>query len=215
MNPSVLRSGTSLDEARSAVIFIHGRGSSGQDVIGLAEAIPRDDTAWLAPSAPHGAWYPRRFLVPIEENEPYLSEALRNLDQLFEDLQADGFPPERIGLTGFSQGACLALEYAVRNPRRYGFVAALSGALIGPLETPRSAIDLAQTPVLLACAEEDAHIPAEYVESTHRQLLTAKAALTRQRFPGNMHAIFPEEIEWISKTLANLNAADPSDHAFP
>jgi len=206
MNRSVVRTGASLDRARSAVIFIHGRGSSGEDAIGLAEAIPEKRTAWLAPSAPHRAWYPQRFLVPTEENEPHLSEALRIVDQLFDELQTTGFPADRIGLTGFSQGACLALEYAARNPRRYGFVAALSGALIGPLDTSRPAFDLAQTPVLLACADEDAHIPAEYVEKSEEILSKANASVTRQRFPGNTHAIFPEEIEWIGKILESLNS---------
>src|SRR5690625_7518173 len=112
--------------------------------------MPETWSCWLSRSARQCDWYRQRFLFPPEVYEPNLSESLRSVDQLFDELQTPGFPADRIGMTCFSQGACLALEYAARNPRRYGFVAALSGALIGPLDTSRPAFDLAQTPVLLA-----------------------------------------------------------------
>lgn len=207
MNPSVHHLGPAPGDARAAVLFLHGRGSSGSDVTGLADALPVNGVAWLAPSAAGGTWYPLRFVVPTAENEPHLGNALGTVDQLFGKLRAAGLPPERIGLAGFSQGACLALEYAARRPRRYGFVAALSGALIGPLETPRPPFDLAGTPVLLGCAEHDAHVPPEYVEHTACVLAEASTDLTRQRFPGSAHTVFPEEIEWMRRALERIAAA--------
>ena len=120
---------------------------------------------------------------------------------LASEVQAAGVPPGKMGLIGFSQGACLALEFAARNPRRYGFVAALSGALIGPLGTPRPPLDLRGTPVLLGCAERDAHIPLEYVEQSAGILSRSGAEVTKQIFPGGSHMVFPEEIEWLRQRL--------------
>ncbi len=160
--------------ARRGHPTVHGRGSSPHDIAGLADVMPGAGIAFLAPSATGGTWYPQRFLAPLERNEPWLSSALTVIDQLVAEVLAAGIAAEQIGLAGFSQGACLVLEYAVRNPRRYGFVAGLSGALIGPPDTPRPtgdlhgtprpASNLHGTPVLLGCAELDTHIPLDYVE---------------------------------------------------
>jgi len=111
---------------------------------------------------------------------------------------------DRIGLIGFSQGACLSLEYCARAPGRYGFVAGLSGALIGPIDTPRTAGDLQHTPILLGCAEHDAHIPLEYVEESAAVVAKMNAAVTKQIFPGSAHTVFPEEIMWLKQQTAGL-----------
>lgn len=202
MTNQTIHTGPALEKAAGAILLIHGRGSSGHDILSLAKQIPAERVAWLAPSASRGSWYPQRFLAPLEQNEPWLGQSLDVIDQLVSQAVAAGIPSERIGLTGFSQGGCLALEYAARNPRRYGFVAGLSGALIGPLETPRPKIDLCQTPVLLGCAEHDAHVPFEYVEHSARLLADSNAATTIQKFPGNFHTIFPEELDWLSRRVA-------------
>jgi predicted esterase len=139
------RFGSPLVQARGAVILVHGRGSSPHDIAGLADVIPGAGLAFLAPAATGGTWYPQRFLAPLERNEPWLSSALNVIDRLVAEVLAAGLAAERIGLAGFSQGACLVLEYAARHPRRYGFVAGLSGALIGPPDTPRPAGDLQRT----------------------------------------------------------------------
>lgn len=204
MSEGILQIGPPLSGARAAVILLHGRGSSGHDIARLAEAIPNADVGWLAPSAASGSWYPQRFLVPPSENEPWLGDSLRTIHRLLGKIEEAGLPSERIALAGFSQGACLALEYAFRHPRRYGFVAVLSGALIGPLETPRDPIDLQGTPILFGCAEHDAHIPAPFIDHSERLLLDANAAVTRMRFPGNTHSVFPEELEWIRQAIAAL-----------
>lgn len=204
MNEDIFRIGPPLSEAKAAIILIHGRGSSGHDIAGLAEAIPDPAVSWLAPTAASGSWYPHRFLVPPSQNEPSLSESLETIDRLFGEIETAGLPSQRIALAGFSQGACLALEYAFRHPRRYGFVGVLSGALIGPLETPRNPVDLQGTPVLLGCSEHDAHIPEPYVDHSERLLTEANATVTRLHFPGNTHSVFPEELEWIRQAIAAL-----------
>jgi predicted esterase len=198
----VLRFGAPLAEATGAVILIHGRGSSAQDIAGLAKALKNDGVAFLAPNATDGTWYPQRFFVPLVQNEPALTSALDVIDELVREAQAAGLPLERIALAGFSQGACLTLEYVTRHPRRYAFAAGLSGALIGPLETARPHVDLKETPVLVACAGGDAHIPLAFVEQSAATLATFNAAVTKQIFPGNAHTVFPDEVHWLREQVA-------------
>ena len=203
---SILRLGPPLAQARSTIILLHGRGSSAEDIAGLAKVLPVEGVALIAPNAAGGTWYPQRFFAPLQQNEPSLSRALGAIDALVNEAIAAGISSERIGLVGFSQGACLALEYAVRHPRRYGFVAGLSGALIGPLDTVRRAVDLLQTPVLVACAESDGHIPLDHVEQSAAALSRFGAMVTKQIFPGGAHTVFPEEITWL-KAQINRPAA--------
>lgn len=195
---STLRLGTPLGRARAAIILLHGRGSAAEEIAGLSSVFTAPGLAFLAPNATHHTWYPNRFLAPLPQNEPWLGSALEVVDQLVNEVRAAGIPFDHIGLAGFSQGACLALDYAARNPRRYGFVAGLSGALIGPLDTPRPPIDLQGTPVLVGCAERDAHIPLDHVEASVRTLTAANAAVTRQIYPGSAHTVFPPEIAWLA-----------------
>lgn len=196
-----LRRGEPLAEARGVLILIHGGGAPAEDIAGLANYLPVENLAILAPSARENTWYPNRFFVPLEENEPWLSSGLDLIDSLLGEARAAGIPDDRIGIAGFSQGGCLALEYAVRHPRRYGFVAGMSSALIGPAGIPRKTADLLETPVLLACADHDPHIPLPYVEESAGILSRSNAALTKQIFRGCDHTVFPEEIEWLAARI--------------
>lgn len=196
-----LRRGKPLAEAKGVLILIHGRGAPTEDIAGLANYLPVEDLAVLAPSAHQNTWYPNRFFVPLEENEPWLSSGLALIDSLVEEARAAGIPDDRIGIAGFSQGGCLALEYAVSHPRRYGFVAGMSSALIGPAGIHRKPADLLETPVLLACADHDPHIPLPFVEESAGILSRSNATFTKQIFRGYDHTVFPEEIEWLSARL--------------
>ncbi len=129
----VAASGAKRPQARAAAILLHGRGSNSGDMLGLAQEFSQRDIAYLAPDAPRGSWYPYSFLAPLEQNEPHLSDALATVGAAFAQLAREGYPAERVALIGFSQGGCLALEYAARNAKRYGAVAGLSAGLIGPL----------------------------------------------------------------------------------
>jgi predicted esterase len=194
-----LRFGSRLGRAEGACILIHGRGSSPRDIGGLGEIMARRDWAFLAPAARGGTWYPQRFLAPIAENEPWLSSAIGVIDALVSEARDSGLEDDRIALAGFSQGACLALEYAARHPARYRFVAGLSGALVGPLGIPRAPADLRGTPVLLGCAEMDPHIPLEHVEESARILAGMGAQVAKQIYPGGLHSLYPQEVEWLRK----------------
>jgi phospholipase/carboxylesterase len=203
---NTLRLGAPLAQARGVVILIHGRGSSAEDIAGLADVFDSSQLAYLAPEAANNSWYPQRFLVPPAHNEPWLSSALATIDTLVTEALAAGIPSERIALVGFSQGACLSLEYASRHPRRYAFIAGLSGALIGPTDTARDCVDLQQTPVLIGCADHDTHIPLDHVEHSATALSAFNAEVTKHIFPGSAHTVFPIEVDWLKKQSLRLSA---------
>lgn len=195
---NTLRFGTPLKEARGAVILVHGRGASAEDIAGLADVLPQEGMAFFAPDATQGTWYPQRFFMPLAMNEPWLSSGLALLHELVQEITAAGVPLGRIGLAGFSQGGCLALEYLVRHPAGLGFVAGMSSALIGPEGTGRPVVDLASVPVLVACSERDPHIPLEFVKSSVQTLKGLGAQVTSHIFPGGDHTVFQEEVDWVS-----------------
>ena len=197
--------GAPLDRAGGAVILVHGRGATAESMMPLADAFGRDDIAYVAPQAAGGAWYPYTFLAPLEINEPGLTSALEVLAALVARLEDAGFPAERIGFAGFSQGACLSAEYVARNARRYGCVACLSGGLIGPPGTPRDYPgSLAGTPVLLGCSDIDAHIPLERVQES-TVVLSALGAETDERiYPGMGHTVNDDEVAAVRDMLAAM-----------
>lgn len=198
--------GADLATARSAVILLHGRGSSPEDMQDLASVFETDDVTFVAPAAPGGTWYPQRSFAPLAANEPWLSAALHTVDATAADLVARGMPATQIGLVGFSQGACLALEHTLRAPRTYAFTAALSGALIGPNDTPRPARDFQRQPILIGCAQADPHIPLEFVEKSAGVLELMNADVTAEIYPGGAHTVFPSEIAWINRQLQRREA---------
>jgi predicted esterase len=193
----LLRGGTPLHTARAAVILLHGRGASAEDILSLGEQAIEDlpCVSLLAPQASGGAWYPLRFLAPLEENEPHLTSALGVVAGLVREVESVGLPSSKIVLAGFSQGACLALEYAARNPRAYGGVLGLSGALIGPPGAPRSPKGgMAGTDVYLGCSDRDPHIPLSSVEEAAAFFRGIGATVDKAIFPGMGHTVNAEEL---------------------
>lgn len=204
----VLHSGALLREARAAVVLAHGRGSSAEDILTLADELGHADLAYFAPQAAGGTWYPYSFLMPIAQNEPFLSAALATLDTLLASLVADGMPAERIVLAGFSQGACLASEYTARHARRYGGLIAFSGGLIGPANTPRDYPGtLEGTPVFLGCSDVDPHIPRGRVDETAEVLRRLGASVTERIYPRMPHTINTDELTFARQMLAELASA--------
>jgi phospholipase/carboxylesterase len=161
----VLAAGAPLAKARAAMLMVHGRGATANDILGLGLELRHPDVAYLAPQAAGNAWYPYRFMEPIERNQPWLSSALARLEAVLAQIDSAGIPPERTIVLGFSQGACLAQEFVARHARRYGGLVGLSGGLIGPDGTPRDYPgSLDGTPVFLGCSDTDPHIPKERVD---------------------------------------------------
>ena len=197
--------GPAVEEASAAMILVHGRGGTAQGMLELWAALDLPTVAALAPQAAGNEWYPESFLAPIERNEPELTAAFAVLDRLVERLEASRIPSDRTILAGFSQGACLALEYVARHPRRYGGVAGLSGGLIGPPGTPRDYPgSLAGTAVFLGCGEPDPHIPRERVDETAEVLGRMGAAVEERIYPGLGHTVGADEIARVRRMAQGL-----------
>lgn len=205
MTTNVIRAGAPLGAARAAMILVHGRGASAEGMLGLAGAFEADDFAYVAPQARSGSWYPQSFMAPIAENEPHLSNALKTLSDVVADAERQGVPSDRIVLLGFSQGACLTLEFAARNARRFGGVVGLSGGLIGPEGTPRTyAGSLAGTPVFLGCSDVDFHIPLKRVNESAEVLKALGGNVTEIIYPGMGHTIVEDEVDHVKRILNGL-----------
>ena len=198
----VAQAGAALAEARAALILVHGRGGDAADMLGLAAHVAGPGIACLAPEAAGNTWYPHRFLEPPARNEPWLSSALSVLDDL---VARTGLPPERVALLGFSQGACLALEFLARRRAPLGAVIGLSGGLIGDrLPAVEQADVLGGTPVLLGCSREDFHIPEQRVLESEAVLRGLGAAVTTRLYEGGFHGVNAEEVELARAMLARL-----------
>jgi predicted esterase len=199
----VLREGAALSEARIVAILIHGRGASPEDILGLAQELRTTEVAYLAPQAAGHSWYPYSFLSPLAQNEPGITSALAVLTGLIDEAGREGIGPSRVALIGFSQGACLALEYAARHARRYAVVAGLSGGLIGPPGRPRTYPgSLEGTPVFLGCSDVDAHIPLERVHESAEVFRRMNARVDERIYPRMGHTVNRDEIEAVSALLA-------------
>jgi predicted esterase len=199
----VLRQGPQGPSARLAVILVHGRGGSAGDMMNLADELGADDIGWVAPEAAGHTWYPYSFLSPIERNEPGITSGLKVLGGLVEELRAAGIPTERIGVMGFSQGACLSLEFAARHAARYAAVIGLSGGLIGPPGTPREySGSLAGAPVFLGCSDIDAHIPVERVHESAEIFRKMGAQVDERIYRGMGHTVNRDELDAVRTLLA-------------
>lgn len=201
----VVTAGRPLDKADAAVVMVHGRGASAESILTLADEFGRPEPAYVAPQAAGSTWYPYSFMAPIQQNEPYLSSALELLEAVLAKLEAEGIPPERTVLLGFSQGACLTLEFAARHAQPFGGLVALSGGLIGPPGTRRDypgSFD--GTPVFLGCSDRDPHIPEERVHESAEVFRRMDARVTERIYPGLGHTVNQDELLWVRDLLGSL-----------
>jgi predicted esterase len=205
--------GSPLSDARLAVILVHGRGGSARDILALGAEFDLTDVAYVAPEAEGHTWYPHSFLAPMERNEPGLSSGLRLLSSLLDDLERGGMPSHRVALVGFSQGACLALEFAARHAHRFAAIAGLSGGLIGPPGTPREYRgSFAGTPVFLGCSDVDPHVPLDRVLESADVLERMGASVDRRIYPGMGHTVTADEVRAVQ---ALLGRERPPGNAVP
>ncbi|WP_276257606.1 alpha/beta hydrolase [Haloglomus litoreum] len=199
-----LTAGADLEGAEAAVVLAHGRGASARGILGLAGEIGVEGVAYIAPQAARNEWYPNSFLAPVESNEPGRSSGLRAMGDAVERAVDAGIPHERVVIGGFSQGGCLATEYAARNPRRYGGVIAFSGGLIGEELDAEYPGDLEGTPVFLGCSDVDPHIPAERVEATRDAFRSMGADVEMRLYQGMGHTVNGDELEAARDIIAPL-----------
>ena len=197
--------GTPLGQSPYAMIMLHGRGSNADNILSLASEFQRPGWIYIAPDAAGNTWYPYPFLMPIEQNEPYLSSALQMLSSLLLRLGEMGIPPTQTMLLGFSQGACLATEFAARHAQPYGGVVGLSGGLIGPPGTPREYVgNFELTPVFLGCSDRDPHIPLERVYETEAVFKALNATTTTRIYPGMGHTINADELAHVTAIMDSI-----------
>lgn len=204
------RAGAPPARARGVVLLIHGRGASADSMLPLADVVAMPDLCYVAPQAEGHTWYPQSFMAPTAANEPSLSRALTRVADIITDILASGIAVESFGIVGFSQGACLASETMLRNPRPYGFVGILSGGAIGPPGTKRDyAGSLTGARVFLGCADHDPHIPLARVQETTAVLTRMGADVTERIYPGASHGINDDEVAHLRAGLLRLSGAGP------
>jgi phospholipase/carboxylesterase len=202
----VLQAGAPLETADLAMVLLHGRGGSAEDILELGSALHLPNVAYVAPQAAGHTWYPLSFLAPRSANEPYLSSALVKIESVVHNLEQSGLGRERIVVAGFSQGACLATEFVASHPARYGGLIAFTGGLIGPPGSLPSSLpgELKGTPALLSSGDPDPHVPWARVEESAAILSAMGAAVTTKRYPGRPHTVTQEELELARNLLLQL-----------
>jgi len=201
---NIVTSGKPVTEARKALIMIHGRGAGANDILALASHLNVQDYALLAPQATNNTWYPGSFLLPQEQNEPWLSSALAVIDDCVKDITSQGIELENIYFTGFSQGACLVLEYVTRNARKYGGIAAFTGGLQGDvINEDNYKGDFEGTRVFIGTGDPDAHVPVDRVNRTAAIMNNLNAAVRVEVYQNKPHNVSPDEIDQANSLIFN------------
>ncbi len=201
---NIVTAGKALDEADKVLIMLHGRGGSAEDILSMSAHLNVKDYALVAPQATNHSWYPYSFLVPPAQNEPWLSSALSLLKEIVSDLNNKGIASENIYFMGFSQGACLTLEYVTRNAEKYGGVAAFTGGLIGDkIYTENYKGDFSNTPVFIGTSNPDPHVPVERVYATANILKNMNAVVTEKVYNNIGHTINQDEINNANNLVFN------------
>ncbi len=203
--PLVIR-GRPLAESKAVAILMHGRGHTTETILALADRIGNAAFTYLAPAAKDQTWYPYGFMAPIAQNEPFLSSALTVYNSLIHDLLRQGFSRQQLVLLGFSQGACLTAEYAVRHADRYGGVVLFTGGLIGPPGTiwdyPGS---FQETPIFLGTSDVDSFVPVERVHESAALFQQMGANVVERVYPGMDHLVNDDEISFVRSLMQNLS----------
>lgn len=201
----VAKTGASPEKANAAMILVHGRGASADSMLLFADEFERNDIHYRAIQADRHTWYPQSFLAPREQNQPGIFSGLQAIYDQITDLNKAGIPTDRIVLLGFSQGACLASEFAARHPQRFGGVVALSGGLIGPeINSDNYSGSFEKTSVFMGCSDHDPHIPQERVYQTAEILGSLNANVIKKIYPNMGHTVNEDEIEHIKQMLDKL-----------
>jgi phospholipase/carboxylesterase len=206
---NIVTAGLPLEQAKSALVMLHGRGASAQSMIPLSSYLNIKDAAIFAPQAARHSWYPTSFIQPVEENQPALDSALEVIHELVQEIIKAGIPAEKIFFMGFSQGACLTLEYVARNATKFGGVIAFTGGLIGEiLDLENYKGDFAQTTILITTGDPDAHVPLKRVKKSAALMEKMNGRMHVMVYPAKQHTISNEEIEVANELFFNSQLND-------
>ena len=188
--------GKPLQEADKALIMIHGRGAYARDILGIASHLNVQEYALFAPEATNNTWYPYSFMAPPEQNEPWLSSALNLVKEAVDAATEQGISAENIYFLGFSQGACLALEFVARNAKKFGGVVALTGGLIGDkIDQDNYTGNFNGTPIFMGTGNPDPHVPIERVKESAIILEKMNAKVHLKVYDGKAHSVSQDEID--------------------
>jgi phospholipase/carboxylesterase len=199
---NIINAGKELQSNNKVLIMLHGRGATAEDIISLSSYLDVKDFTLLAPQATNHSCYPFSFLAPQTQNEPWLSSALQLIKELVEEILQKGIPAENVYFLGFSQGACLTLEFVTRNAAKYGGVVAFTGGLIGDkINQENYRGDFQGTPVFIGTSNPDPHVPADRVHATTNILKNMHAAVTEKVYAGMGHTINQDEIDLANKLV--------------
>jgi phospholipase/carboxylesterase len=196
-NQPIQQRGAALKSAKKVLIMIHGRGDNAKSFIDLSDKLnaPADEFAFLAIQAIQNTWYPYSFLAPVKQNEPQLSLSLSGISELLDNLSGLNFKPEQVYFVGFSQGACLTLEFCARHAKRYGGTIAFTGGLIGEvLNTTIYKGNFAGTPIFIGSSDHDPHVPESRINESQVILEGMGAKVIKKIYPGMGHTINHDEL---------------------
>ena len=197
-----IQTGLSLEDSKKAIILLHGRGASAESILSLTSYLDLADFSVFAPQAAQRTWYPYGFMASDEGNLSALNSSLQQVSLLFQFLIENGKVPEQIYVMGFSQGACLSLEFTARNAQKFGGVIAFTGGLIGErLEEEKYKGDFQGTPILLSSSAHDMHVPAQRIHDSAQLLQKMGAEVSLSLFEDELHTIRPEELTWVNQRL--------------
>jgi phospholipase/carboxylesterase len=198
----MVKAGIALDKANKVAIMIHGRGATAESIMSLKNHLNLDDFALIAPQAPGNTWYPYSFMAPDATNEPAFSKAFKTIDEIVNDLKSKGFTTDQIFLIGFSQGACLSLEYATQNAQKYGGVVAFTGGLIGEKINPdKYKGDFNGTKVFIGSSQRDMHVPLFRIEDSAELIKERGGSIKTLIFKDSEHTIRKEEVDWVNENI--------------
>jgi len=202
MNIETITDGVPLNDAKKALIMIHGRGAGAHDILSISKHLNVGDFALVAPQAENRTWYPYSFLVPIDENEPSFSKSLEAIHNVVIAIQQNGIEKENIYFLGFSQGACLALEFTARNAAKYGGIVAFTGGLIGDkVYENHYKGNFENTPIFIGTSDPDFHVPVERVNETEVLLKKMGATVTKKIYENMGHTISQDEIDLVNELI--------------
>ena len=197
-----IQTGLPLSESKKAILLLHGRGATAESMLSLVDYLALSDFSIFAPQAAQRTWYPYGFMASDEGNLSSLNSSLQQVSLLFQFLIENGKAPEQIFVMGFSQGACLSLEFAALNAQKLGGVVAFTGGLIGEkLEEKKYSGDFQGTPILLSSSAHDMHVPAQRINDSAQLLQKMGAEVSLKFFEDELHTIRPEELTWVNQTL--------------
>jgi phospholipase/carboxylesterase len=197
-----IQAGLPLTQAKKAAIFLHGRGATAESILALAPYLNLNDFALFAPQAPQRTWYPFGFMANDQGNLSSLNSSIKQVSHLFEFIVHEGMAAEQIYFLGFSQGACLSLEFAALHAQKLGGVVAFTGGLIGEkLQVEKYSGDFQGTPIHISGSAQDMHVPAKRMNDSAQLLQRMGAAVSLSFFEDELHTIRTEELAKVNQTI--------------